>query len=972
MSVTLNGHLYQASDFVGADGRGHAKINPDTGLPFFPDSVFSDMIAELSSAASVDGVPPGAAGSVLISDGSGWVADQTPTFTGLVTFLNNVDIGDGSSAPVLNLNGAAGSVRDLRWRTGGSLRWIARVTNAAESGADAGSDWTLHAYTDGGLFIDTPITIARKAGGVMTLPRPVTFTSTAPITLSSVRPNIYFKETDAVTSWWELVGNSEQFVINEANTSGAFQRSPLIIHSGGDIRLTGNVGLNGELAGAGGWATRTTSLLANGSVRSNGDLTVMGATLRRSATAANTGTNAINENWKTDETTPEWVWAQRGRSHATEPGRLMLYHYDGVTINSMWAAWPTGKYQITASDFEVTGLATFISDLALTSHIRKTINDGVLVIAGGNGTGQGANIELYGGTHASLASYALIDAARVDFRSQNGGTTRAVIGSGGVQGKMLDWGGVVYHGYVAGLVGNGTTDDRANLATADTNAAAAGAELHLGSGTYLINSNITISSPLAFSKGAKLKLALNVVVTIENGVRAGLWQIFDCSAAGSKVVFATYNDVEANPIWWGADRGPFASDTTVAFQKWALCEATRYYIPWGQYLISGTIDFPSARRVRIRGTGIASIIYWNPSADGIALFKAPSADNWKLEDFALHVNTPRLNVDGMDFTPAAAADVTALELDHIYFSGFTRYGLKIDSVQHLIIRRCRFNEITAYSAATLWTTVPAEAIRSTTWLNRATIELTRFWKNDKDMRIVQPTSVTVRECSFEEGGFNIANGVAVVHGVESSDGGTSFSFLNNYVEGNRTATNRGWFRVDNMISVHFKENVCDGSLGGIEYTDYFVEFNGTNKAMVVSENRFMNPKVGYIVESAGRRVQAHDNAYGEADVYLTTHNAVMALMSGTRIEINSPQHKETINPPLIATGGFWESADIAMTGIGLGDKLETAMDVSQQGLQFDAYVKAAGIARLTLKNDTGVGVDLLSTDVRIWRHCIEI
>lgn len=50
MSIFLNGNEYQASDFIGAQGRGYQDINPDTDLPFFPDSIFTDMLAEIDSS----------------------------------------------------------------------------------------------------------------------------------------------------------------------------------------------------------------------------------------------------------------------------------------------------------------------------------------------------------------------------------------------------------------------------------------------------------------------------------------------------------------------------------------------------------------------------------------------------------------------------------------------------------------------------------------------------------------------------------------------------------------------------------------------------------------------------------------------------------------------------------------------------------------------------------------------------------
>ena len=49
MSVTLNGHVYEAADFIQSDARGYNDINADTGLRQFPDSIFTDLLAEIAA-----------------------------------------------------------------------------------------------------------------------------------------------------------------------------------------------------------------------------------------------------------------------------------------------------------------------------------------------------------------------------------------------------------------------------------------------------------------------------------------------------------------------------------------------------------------------------------------------------------------------------------------------------------------------------------------------------------------------------------------------------------------------------------------------------------------------------------------------------------------------------------------------------------------------------------------------------------
>lgn len=105
MSVTLNGNTYAASDFVGSSGRGYAEIFSATGLQTFPESIFTDMLAELAGAATVQSVTYGAAGGILVSDGSQWkrAASATITDAGAATFTSMVSSGAVSAQALLNV-----------------------------------------------------------------------------------------------------------------------------------------------------------------------------------------------------------------------------------------------------------------------------------------------------------------------------------------------------------------------------------------------------------------------------------------------------------------------------------------------------------------------------------------------------------------------------------------------------------------------------------------------------------------------------------------------------------------------------------------------------------------------------------------------------------------------------------------------------------------------------------------------------
>ena len=73
----------------------------------------------------------------------------------------------------LELRANAGQSRYVFGTTGGTNRMLLNIANAdAESGSDAGSNFALIAFTDGGGVIDTPLKIFRAAGGHIGFSRP--------------------------------------------------------------------------------------------------------------------------------------------------------------------------------------------------------------------------------------------------------------------------------------------------------------------------------------------------------------------------------------------------------------------------------------------------------------------------------------------------------------------------------------------------------------------------------------------------------------------------------------------------------------------------------------------------------------------------------------------------------------------------------------------------------------------------------
>lgn len=77
-------------------------------------------------------------------------------------------VGDGTGTAVLIIDGAAGQVRDLQYRSAGSLRWVVRTNSDAEAGSDAGSNFEIMSRTDAGAIKTTVVSINR-ASGIVTL-----------------------------------------------------------------------------------------------------------------------------------------------------------------------------------------------------------------------------------------------------------------------------------------------------------------------------------------------------------------------------------------------------------------------------------------------------------------------------------------------------------------------------------------------------------------------------------------------------------------------------------------------------------------------------------------------------------------------------------------------------------------------------------------------------------------------------------
>ena len=166
-----------------ASGNGGITIaTADAGIGSIYFANASDSIAarlryDGPSGSGVFSVGSANAGDVLLLQagnqttfltGSGANATFAGTLgvTGTSTLTGDATVGNGAGQPSMNLNGAAGGIRDLRFQTGGSLRWAVRADEIAETGSDAGSNFQIIARNDAGGNLGSALTITRASKAV--------------------------------------------------------------------------------------------------------------------------------------------------------------------------------------------------------------------------------------------------------------------------------------------------------------------------------------------------------------------------------------------------------------------------------------------------------------------------------------------------------------------------------------------------------------------------------------------------------------------------------------------------------------------------------------------------------------------------------------------------------------------------------------------------------------------------------------
>ena len=151
-----------------------------------------------------------------------------------------------------------------------------------------------------------------------------------------------------------------------------------------------------------------------------------------------------------------------------------------------------------------------------------------------------------------------------------------------------------------GAHGDGITDDRDHINTAQT-AAGVGKAIYFPPGTYLVSSNITISSDVIFAYGAKLSIDNTKVVTFTGNVLCGISQII--SGLGTVSFTGNTKIKEYYPQWWGATAdGATDDNTAIQAMVAAVPSGSSIYFPIGTYIVSAQVSINKKLTLTGQGT----------------------------------------------------------------------------------------------------------------------------------------------------------------------------------------------------------------------------------------------------------------------------------------------------------------------------------------------------------------------------------
>ena len=220
------------SGFVNAAGASSAapvqSVAGKTGAVTLAHTDITDWTATLAPYALTAAVPAASTaapimdGTAAAGTGTTWArADHVHpsdtsrlplaggTLTGALTVTNTATITSAAGAATLVLQSPAGQNIGVNANRAGLGRWALRLGNAtAEGGSNAGSDVQLDAFSDAGVYLNSPI-IIKRASGVATFANTPVVPSLQIVNAAGTTRSLYGATgTGAGTRWSMQMGDS--------------------------------------------------------------------------------------------------------------------------------------------------------------------------------------------------------------------------------------------------------------------------------------------------------------------------------------------------------------------------------------------------------------------------------------------------------------------------------------------------------------------------------------------------------------------------------------------------------------------------------------------------------------------------------------------------------------------------------------------------------------------------------------------
>jgi hypothetical protein len=319
--------------------------------------------------------------SLLLTAENGWSWKVTSslTVTGLL-----------SAAGGAAVNGAAGSTRALAWQSAGSLRWQATADSTAESGSNAGSNFSFAAHSDAGALIGAVYTIAR-ASRVLDFKQNPTVNGVLAGALSNrqvfaasgtwTKPSGYPADTPVLVECWGGGGGGSTWASWSGGGGGGAYAERLMrlgelgatetvtVGSGGSAGSNGGTGgtssFGARLSAFGGGGGLPSSGGGGGGIHSAGNGSAGGrpaiiGTSDNHFGGAQGGSNIVDEYGNSTTTDPGWsgygggggswdnrvggrsVWGGGGGGGSNQPGGTSSHGGNGGTGGTNNAATPGG------------------------------------------------------------------------------------------------------------------------------------------------------------------------------------------------------------------------------------------------------------------------------------------------------------------------------------------------------------------------------------------------------------------------------------------------------------------------------------------------------------------------------------------------------------------------------------------------------------------------------------------------------